>query len=205
MKNFDKNLIISIIILVIIIGISIYFFTKDDSESNIYDENFYIPETNQIEEIFEENTEIVIHIEGEVINTGIICIPSGSRISDAIIAAGGLTELADVSKVNLAYILQDSQKIYIPSIYDDDNITYVTNTAGNNVLVDSNGTTKNIVNINTATKSELESLPGIGASTATKILDYRNKNGKFKSIEELMNITGIGESKLNNIKDYICI
>ena len=205
MKKYDKKIIITIFILLIIISISIYFFTKDDDLNNIYKENYYIEDRNELKDNSLDNEQIVIHIEGEVVNTGIISIPFGSRISDAINAAGGATSLADISKINLAYVLQDSQKVYIPSIYDENDVQYITNSAGNSVLINSNGSIENIVNINTASKSELEKLPGIGSSTASKIIDYRNKNGKFKSIQDIMNVGGIGESKFNNIKDYICI
>ena len=99
----------------------------------------------------------------------------------------------------------DGQKIYIPSIYDENNVSYIFNDAGESIIV-SDGSSRNpIININSATQSDLEKLPGIGSSTAEKIIDYRTKNGKFKKIEDLMNISGIGESKFNNIKDYISI
>ena len=84
-------------------------------------------------------------------------------------------------------------------------MSYIFNDAGENIIV-SDGSSRNpIININSATQSDLEKLPGIGSSTAEKIIDYRTKNGKFKKIEDLMNISGIGESKFNNIKDYISI
>lgn len=136
---------------------------------------------------------------------GVVTLFAGSRISDAISACGGTTELADISKVNLAYELKDGQKIYIPSIFDSENITYIQNDAGNNILISDTSNENFLVNINTATQSELESLPGIGSSTAIKIIDYRTKNGLFKNIEDIMNVSGIGQSKFNNIKDYICV
>ena len=137
-------------------------------------------------------------------NPGIISLPTEARISDAIDAAGGTTELADISKINLAYKLNDGQKLKIPSIYDVEEVIYIQNNAGNEVVLSEN--TKNaIININSASQSELENLPGIGPSTASKIIDYRSKNGNFKKIEDIMNVSGIGESKFNSIKDYICI
>ncbi len=96
----------------------------------------------------------------------------------------------------------DGQKIYIPNIYDDNNLNYIDNTAGENIIVSGNS---NLININSATQLELEAIPSVGASTAQKIIDYRNKNGKFKKLEDIMNVSGIGEAKFNNIKNYICI
>lgn len=110
-----------------------------------------------------------------------------------------------MSKINLAYELSDGQKIYVPSVLDEDEIPYIQNDAGTNVVIPDISSNSSLVNINTATQSELESLPGIGASTASKIINYRKENGKFKQIEDIMNVNGIGESKFNNIKNYICI
>lgn len=203
MKIYDKKLPIIIIFLCIIICISIYFFTKDKSDDFSLSNNLYI--TNSTEETQPEEKEIIIHIDGEIINPGIVLLPSGSRISDAITASGGITAQADLSKINLAYELSDGQKIYIPSVLDEDEIPYIQNDAGTNVVIPDLSSNSSLVNINTATQSELESLPGIGASTASKIINYRKENGKFKQIEDIMNVNGIGESKFNNIKNYICI
>lgn len=202
MKNFDKKLLIIFIFLFIIICISIYFFTKDDQVETVFQNEFYIS-PNSTEN---QNTtaEIIVHIDGEVVKPGIVCLPTEARITDAISAAGGLTELADTSKINLAYSLQDGQKVYIPSINDTQVETYIQNDAGDNVIVQ-DSSSSSLININSATQSELDSLPGIGPSTASKIIDYRNKNGDFKNIEDLMNVSGIGEAKFNNIRDYICI
>lgn len=203
MKIYDKKLPIIIIFLCIIICISIYFFTKDKSDDFSLSNNLYI--TNSTEETQPEEKEIIIHIDGEIINPGIVLLPSGSRISDAITASGGITAQADLSKINLAYELSDGQKIYVPSVLDEDEIPYIQNDAGTNVVIPDISSNSSLVNINTATQSELESLPGIGASTASKIINYRKENGKFKQIEDIMNVNGIGESKFNNIKNYICI
>lgn len=203
MKNYDKKIPIILIILCIVICIVIYFFTNDKSDDFNLSSDLYI--TNSIEEIQPEDKEIIIHIDGEIINPGIVSLPIGSRISDAITASGGATEQADLSKINLAYALCDGQKIYVPSILDEDEITYIQNDAGSNVLIPDISSNSTLVNINTATQAELEALPGIGASTAYKIINYRKENGKFKQIEDIMNVNGIGESKFNNIKKYICI
>lgn len=151
--------------------------------------------------------EIYIHIAGEVQNPGVITLPKGSRIADAIEKAGGTTENADVSKINLVYILSDGQKLKIPSIYDekDDQQNYIiTNTEGNIIQGETNGKEiKGKININTASQTELETITGVGPSLASKIITYRKKNGKFKTIEDLKNVSGIGDSKFETIKDEI--
>ena len=146
---------------------------------------------------------IIIHITGAVKTGGVIHLIEGDRIIDAIDKAGGITEDADLSKVNLAYVLQDGQKVYIPSLQDEEIIRTVTDGSGDDVIVD--GATKAIVNINRATEAELETLSGIGPSTALKIIEYRKANGNFKKIEDLMNVPGIGQAKFDAIKNNITI
>lgn len=161
----------------------------------------------------EENI-IYIHIIGEVKNQGIIKLQSGQRIIDAIEKAGGVTEEADISKVNLAFILSDGQKVRIPNVNDkDENVIYVTDSSGKNVILDAEmgvaigngGANGGKVNINTANQTELETLSGIGPSLAAKIIEHREKNGKFKSVEELKNVSGIGDAKFEGIRKQVVI
>lgn len=203
MKNFDKKLLIIFISILIIICVSIYFFTKDEDTNILLSNELYtVDNTDNTNEDLET---IMVHIDGEVVTPGIISLKAGARIADAIQACGGTTDISDISKINLAYELKDGQKVYIPSIYDVEDVEYIQNDAGNNVIIPDTSSSSALVNINSATQAELETLPGIGPSTAAKIIDYRNKNGDFKNIEDIMNVSGIGESKFNNIKDYICI
>ena len=153
---------------------------------------------------------IVVHVIGEVKKPGVIKLKEGSRIIDAINKCGGQTEEADLSKINLAYVLDDGSQIYIPRVKEDiQNTTIMKTEAGNNVIVNNvtqGDNEKNVkVNLNTATLEKLMTLPGVGESTAQKILEYRNKNKKFKSIDELKNVPGIGEAKLNTLKEYIYV
>lgn len=131
---------------------------------------------------------------------------------DAIEKAGGITKKADLSKVNLAYVLSDGQKVRIPSVDDKENVEYVTQNSGNNTLIEGgNQGANNInlgggkVNINTATQTELETLTGIGPSLAARIIEYRGQNGKFKKVEELRNVKGIGQSKYDGIKEEVVV
>lgn len=219
-----KQFLIIIIFLFMFFIIFIYFF-------KIYNSNYeYIDSENILENITETisnesiNTEItnkieinyiVVHITGAINTPGIVKLPLESRISDAINEAGGLTSEADISSINLAYKLEDGQKIYIPYITDDFNSiiseNYITSDAGYNIVLDNtsylgnNYSNIDLININIATQTELETIPGIGPTTALKIIQYRNENGKFATIEDIKNINGIGESKFENIKKYITI
>ncbi len=132
---------------------------------------------------------------------------NGDRIINAIEAAGGVTEKADLSKVNLAFVLSDGNKIRIPSV-DDVNIekeNYLSVDSGKNVIIEGNGGSGGKVNINIATQTELETLTGIGPSIAAKIIEYRNKNGKFNTKEDVKKVSGVGNEKYNGIKDEITV
>ena len=200
--------------------------TKDNVESgednaDFQDENASGDSTEQVS----ENTEkIYVYVTGQVNIPGVVILNKGSRIADAINAAGGTTSKANTTKINLVYILEDGMKVNVPSNDDlkkDSNFEYITKDSGegagdaNNLNIDSSSSstgyntkrerTSSIVNINTATQTELETLPGIGPSTALKIINYRKENGKFSSIEDLKNVNGIGDNKFEALKKYITV
>ena len=119
---------------------------------------------------------------------GIFEVEDGTRVYQIIEMAGGTTEDADISRINLAKIVVDEEKINVPAKV---------------VLEESEESNSKIVNINSASVEKLSSLNGIGKSTAEKIVKYREENGYFNTIEDIMNVSGIGESKFNSIKDNI--
>ena len=180
-----------------------------------------INDSDNEENNIETENKIFVYITGEVNNPGIVKLNENSRIIDAINSAGGTTNNANISKINLAYVLKDGMKVNVPSKEDlknNNNFDYITmssgdgkndNTSENESSLssksDKSNTNKSTVNINTATQTELETLPGIGPSTALKIINYRNENGKFSSIDEIKNVSGIGDSKFENIKRYITV
>ncbi len=145
----------------------------------------------------EEDTVIMVHISGQVYYPGLIELESDSRVKDAVDLAGGLKKEADIDRINLAKKLEDEEKIYVPKKGEDVNIE---------ISSISNSTTSDNskININTCTKDELMSLPGVGEVTASKIIDYRSAN-KFKSIEDIMNVSGIGTKKYEDLKDLIIV
>lgn len=178
-------------------------------DNNIVEKNI-IEKSNSLksEDIIE--AEIIVHIIGEVKKEGIVSLKEGDRVIDAIKKAGGETKNADLSQVNLAYILSDGQKIYIPSKNEKID-TFVISSNEPDIeksKENSNEGASNInskININTATESQLDTLPGVGPSTAMKIIEYRNTNGKFKKIEDIKEVRGIGEAKYEDLKNYITI
>ncbi len=140
---------------------------------------------------------ICIHVTGCVERAGVYELKEGSRVFEAIEMAGGFTKEADTEFLNLASVLQDGQKVYVYS--KQEAITAVTSYVSN----EEDASKKVIVNINTASKEELMTLPGIGESRAESIISYREKHGRFATIEDIMNISGIKEAAFNKIKDYI--
>ena len=184
---------------------------KGDGRSESLEENISKEMKENLETEVEQQGAIIVHITGEVKNWGVIELPQGSRVIDAVNKAGGFTETADTTKVNLAYELSDGVKIYIPSKTEMQSSyveEYITEDSGDNVITDENKKKERknlLVNINSSTQTELETLPGIGPSTALKIISYREENGNFSSIEDIKNVQGIGENKFENIKELICI
>ena len=141
--------------------------------------------------------QIVVHVAGEVRRPGVYELPPGSRIIDAVNAAGGTTARADVEVINLATPLIDSSQVYVPAKGSVRKPSFARPQPGMNAgtSTGSQQTSSGLVNINRATAAELEKLPGVGPSTAQAIIDYRNSHGPFASPEDLLNVKGIGPSK----------
>ena len=142
----------------------------------------------------DSNTGIYVHICGAVINPGVYQVPVGTRVYQALELAGGSSDDAYLSGINLADKLADGQKVYIPA--EGENAEGILST-------DSGGVQSVMVNINTASEAELMTLPGIGQSRAKDIINYRVKNGFFESIDDIMKVSGIKEAAFEKIKDLI--
>ncbi len=208
--NIKQKRIIIIVAIIIAVGIMYYIYNNASNKIEISNEEMLVQKNVVLEENKREKEEIVIHITGSVKVPGIVMLEEGARIKDAIEAAGGLTEDADISKLNLAYVLEDGTKVKIPSIKEDlDGDEIISQESGENVIEEEENKTsskkKSTININKATQEEFENLPGIGPSLAKKIIDYRKENGNFQNSEDIKSVNGIGESKYENIKSYIYV
>ena len=197
LKREIKLLIICLVVVIIIVGI---FMNDKRSQGELISDDLIIDNKTTEQETVKDNI-IKVHIDGCVQFPGIIELAEGSRIADAIDKVGGITSNASIKNVNLAYVLQDGEKIHIPSVEEENS-----NLEQIQVISSANTSSENgKININKATLAELQKISGIGESTAKKIIEYRNINGKFKKIEELKQITGIGDKKYDIIKEEVTV
>jgi len=150
--------------------------------------------------------ELVVYVCGAVRRPGVVHLPAGARVGDALELAGGPTDKAELSAVNLAAKVGDGQQIVVPERAASGASAAVPSaSAAAGGATAPGATAGTLVNLNTASLEELETLSGVGPSTAQKILDYRAANGGFTSIEQLMDVPGIGDAKFAAVKDCITI
>lgn len=144
---------------------------------------------------------IIVYITGAVPRPGVYALPQGARVQDGVSAAGGFLAEAEIQSINLARPLDDGERMDIPYI-EGASPVLPTQPAGGDITAEPD---TNLININTASRSELETLPGIGPTTAQKIIDYRTENGPFTSIEDIVNVSGIGPVTFERLKDLITV
>ena len=132
---------------------------------------------------------LTVHVAGAVVRPGLVVLSPGARIADAVAAAGGATHLAELRSVNLATLVQDGDQIVILQIGEE-----VSAEAGDGRI-----------SLNRATVADLETLPGVGPVTAQRIVDHRDEHGPFATLEDLLDVSGIGEAKLDAIRDSVVV
>lgn len=142
---------------------------------------------------------IVVAAAGAVTRTGVYRVAPGARVIDVVEAAGGAGPDADLDRVNLAAKVADGERIYVPRKGEPGDSAVAVAAGG----AAAEGGTSAIVDLNTATAAQLESLPGVGPATAQAILDYRKRRGRFRSVDELLEVRGIGEAKLEQLRPHV--
>jgi len=177
----------------------------------LYEENIEEVKVGEVtapkEEPIPEEKVICVHICGAVVSPGVYEIPRGSRVYEAVMAAGGYREDADEDYVNQALVLNDSDKLVIPTLADTEAMVIPSDRKAREFGVGSGDpkTESGKVNINTAGVEELCTLSGIGEARAKVIISYRDSNGPFGSIEDIMNVSGIKQASFDRIKNDICV
>lgn len=204
MYDVKRYLKIILPIIIVVVGL-IYFYMTNSIEKEIDNEDV-VEELTPIGEDLAENSveiettseEMVVDIKGEIDKPGVYEMEIGDRMVDIIDRSGGLTEEADETQINLAQKLQDEMIIIVPKKGDQ---TIELNTSSIEPATSSNTMEK--LNLNQATQSELETLNGIGPSKAEAIITYREENGLFQTVEEILEVNGIGEKMLESIQEHI--
>jgi competence protein ComEA len=147
---------------------------------------------------------VVVDVKGEVERPGLYTLKLESRVNDAIVAAGGFTAEANQKSVNLAQKLADEEIIYVA--HKDEDISVITAPNSNVVATQTQEESQSsLVNLNTATEADLQTISGIGAKRAADIIAYREANGGFKSVDDLNNVSGIGDKTMESIRPYVTV
>lgn len=176
------------------------YYDEDISHQSTENSDTSVKESSSDNE--DQAAEVVVYVCGEVNDSGVYHLPNKSRVCDAIDSAGGMTDDAGRDFWNLASEVYDGQMIYVPTKEEVESGN-VPKPDTENTDVSSGDSSK--ININTASKEELMTLTGIGESKADNIIKYRQENGSFSAVEDLTNVSGIGESIFNKIKDSITV
>lgn len=183
-----------------VIMMTIFYMNQSNSSDATLQLSEYVDE-----ELEETNVDIVeeveaidyylVDVKGQVQVPGVYKVEDHLRVQDVILLAGGFLETANTEAINLAQKIRDEMVIYVPHLEEE----------GANVLTDVGVSSQENpkVSLNQATESELQMLPGIGPSKASAIIKYREENGKFQTVDELTNVSGIGNKTLENLRDYI--
>ena len=203
----NKKILIILLIIPLLIGGLIYFFRLDNKDN---EDITYIETTTKLVEETKANN--YVDVKGSVKKPGVYEFKENDRVIDAIKLAGGLTKNADTSNINLSKKLKSEMVIVINTkseLKNNNNLTCdavcTREVIEVNNCIETENKTNNKININTADINKLTELDGIGESKAKTIIEYRTTNGLFKNIEDIKNISGIGESLYNKIKDKITV
>lgn len=193
MENRKTKFILLCVLLIgcVLTSIAAEFFSKQEPVTAI---------KPQIKEAAEQKL-ITVYVSGAVVKPGLYELPAGIRAQEAVAAAGGVTEYANLEKVNLAKKLKDGSQVNVPALKGSKAIQQRGNAAESAAA---QSTESGLININTASVDELDSLPGVGVVTAQKIAEYRQQH-PFEKIEDIMQVRGIGEAKFNKMKDRITV
>ena len=227
-----RNIIVLLVTVMMLVGCrradsqEIVLSAQDEAQELVLETNAAVADTSaQNDHEIQEETESMekitcaVFVCGAVVNPGVYYLEDDLRLVDAVDAAGGFTEDADRSYVNLAASVQDGQRLRIPTVSEvaeAENVTdkpselsiqvqsYDINETHEQGGIESDSN-NGLININTATSEELKTLPGIGDGIAGRIIDYRNENGKFSCVEDIMKVSGIKDKLFSKIKDHITV
>ena len=183
-------------------GTDVQQLTEQTSSSSSYKDE----KSNKSNEISQADTEdqlVTVDVKGAVKKPGVYQLQSNSRVHDALEKAGGLTDEADLKSVNQAQKLSDEAVVYVAKV--GENAVDVTTSAPASATSGTGQAKSALVNLNTATEADFQTISGIGQKRAQDIIAYREANGRFKSVDELKNVSGIGAKTLEKLKEYVTV
>jgi competence protein ComEA len=202
----QEKIVFLIIISALLVTFSWKLYSKEKSSITIVPTAEIGENDNREENEIIDKEICIVHISGAVNHPGVYQLTEGERIIDAVKMAGGEMERANVDAVNLAAHLYDGQKIVIPFISENNADEVAQKDIANEELGQPDySVNSTLLNLNAVTSNQLETLPGIGPALADRILAYRKDHGLFKNIEDVMNVSGIGEKRFESIKEYITV
>lgn len=147
-------------------------------------------------------TEVLVHVAGAVVEPGVVALASGHRVDDAVAAAGGARPDADLDRLNLAAPVTDGARIYVPRM-GEPAPPVVSPSSPTGVAAGETGAEQTPISLSSASATELEELPGVGPATASAIVEHRQRSGPFQTVDELLEVRGIGESKLEDLRPHV--
>lgn len=194
-QGLNKKLVVLLLTVTALAAYALNFFVSQSQEDSLEADATKSVEASQSVELV--LPELYIHVVGEAKNPGIYLLKTGSRLVDAVLAAGGFTEQADQSSINLARVLTDGEQVII-----------LAKVAGGQAAATFSGSASSanqLINLNRATADELEELPGVGPALAGRMVDWRLANGGFKSKDDLQNVSGIGDKLFASIEPLVTL
>lgn len=210
MEGILKRKMTMITVAVAFVAGGIYFFSQQGEDPADTEDIFSVTakEAEMEQSVNESAAEpeiIKVDVKGAVKSPGIFTAQAGDRVIDLISSAGSFTEKADKDKINFAQIIEDQMVIYVPEIGEEDKGNLENIQVGTSGDAVTKGTSGGLVNLNAATQEDLQTLTGIGPSKADAILEYRETVGKFKEVDELKQVTGIGDKTFERLRDSISV
>ncbi|MCI6086119.1 MAG: ComEA family DNA-binding protein [Selenomonas sp.] len=202
MPMFRKSMIV-LLLLALVAGGGALYGMKSTEDATVLDAGAKQAMSSSAREAQEDS--ITVYVTGAVNQPGVVSVAAGARVADAVNACGGLLPTADAAKINMAQAVKDGQQIRVPEKGASKASNTVTNGVSSSATAGKEASEGELININTADEAELDKLPGVGPSTAQKIIEYRETEGPFASPEDIMKVKGIGKAKYEKMKDRITV
>ena len=190
----QKKALLFVAVLAVALSTVIFLAAQAKPRAEVIPETITSTPSTTSDRSISSNDFLVVDVQGEVVNPGVYQVPLGSRVGDAITAAGGVKKGRSTASVNLARFLEDGEQIYL----SEGESSFTTSAS-------SHGGAQGKLNINRASVNELDGLPGVGPVLAARIAAYRQSNGNFASVDDLRKVSGIGPAKFNDLRDFITV